>query len=64
MGFNWNNPSLSLNSKVLIGDIEALFEGPFAVRLMPDTSRFAAQARYFKLGMRASDILPRTRGQA
>ena len=32
-------------------DVEESFEDPFAVRLLPDTPRFAVQARYFNLGM-------------
>jgi len=35
-------------------EIEESFEDPFAVRLMPDSNRFAAQARYFNLGMSAA----------
>ena len=34
-------------------DIEESFEDPFAVRLLPDTARFAVQSRYFNLGMSA-----------
>jgi uncharacterized DUF497 family protein len=34
-----------------VGLIEESFEDPFAVRLLPDSSRFAAQARFFNLGM-------------
>jgi hypothetical protein len=64
MDFDWNHLPFSVNSTVSIGDIEESFEDPFAIRLMPDTSRFAAQARYFNLDMRASHFLPRTHGQA
>ena len=53
MEFDWNNPPFNLNSSLAIMDIEESFEDPFAVRLMPDTSRFAAQARYFNLGLSA-----------
>lgn len=31
--------------------IEESFEDPFAVRLLPDSPRFALQARFFNLGM-------------
>ena len=53
MDFDWNNPPFNLNSSLSIQDIEESFEDPFAVRLMPDTSRFAAQARYFNMGTAA-----------
>jgi uncharacterized DUF497 family protein len=36
-----------------IAEIEESFEDPFAIRLMPDSTRFSAQARYFNLGMSA-----------
>ena len=54
MDFDWNNPPFNLNSSLSIADIEESFEDPFAIHLMPDTSRFAAQARYFNLGVSAS----------
>lgn len=54
MDFDWNNPPFNLNSSVTIKEIEESFEDPFAVRLLPDTSRFAAQARYFNLGASAA----------
>ena len=54
MDFDWNNPPFNLNSSVSIQDIEESFEDPFAVKLLPDSSRFAAHARYFNLGMSAS----------
>jgi uncharacterized protein len=50
MDFDWNNPPFSLNNTLTIKDVEESFEDPFAVKLMPDSSRFAAQARYFNLG--------------
>ncbi len=53
MDFDWNNPPFNLNSSINIRDIEESFEDPFAVRLMPDSSRFAAQSRYFNLGLSA-----------
>ncbi len=49
MEFDWNNPAFemgSLNQR----EIEETFEDPFAIKLLPDSSRFAAQARYFNLG--------------
>ena len=53
MEFDWNNPPFNINSSISIRDIEESFEDPFAVRLMPDSSRFAAQSRYFNLGLSA-----------
>jgi hypothetical protein len=51
MEFDWNNPSFNIGSSLTQRDIEESFEDPFAVRLLPDTPRFAVQARYFNLGM-------------
>jgi uncharacterized DUF497 family protein len=51
MDFDWNNPPFNLSSSLDIKQIEESFEDPFAVRLLPDSSRFAAQSRYFNLGM-------------
>ena len=54
MEFDWNNPPFELSSSLTQKDIEESFEDPFAVRLLPDTARFAVQSRYFNLGMSAS----------
>ena len=51
MEFDWNNPPFNLKSSVTIKEIEESFEDPFAVKLLPDSSRFAAQSRNFNLGM-------------
>jgi uncharacterized protein len=53
MEFDWNSPPFNLDSSLTRQEIEESFEDPFAVRLLPDTPRFAAQARYFNLGMSA-----------
>ena len=53
MDFDWSNPPFNLNNSISIRDIEESFEDPFAVRLLPDSSRFSAQARFFNLGMSA-----------
>ena len=37
-------------------EIEESFEDPFAVRLLPDSPRFNAQARFFNLGMSAAGL--------
>jgi len=54
MDFDWSNPPFNLNSSLDFKEIEESFEDPFAVRLLPDSSRFAAQARYFNLGVSSS----------
>jgi uncharacterized DUF497 family protein len=54
MEFDWNNPPFALDSSLSHREIEESFEDPFAVRLLPDTPRFAVQARFFNLGMTAS----------
>ena len=51
MEYDWNNPPFNLNSSLNIQEVEESFEDPFAVRLLPDSSRFAAQSRYFNLGV-------------
>lgn len=54
MEFDWNSPPFSLDSELSIRDVEESFEDPFAVRLLPDSSRFSTQARYFNLGLSSS----------
>jgi uncharacterized DUF497 family protein len=54
MDFDWNNPPFNLDRSLNIQAIEESFEDPFAVRLMPDSPRFAVQARSFNLGMSSS----------
>ena len=55
MEFDWINPPFELGpGGVTPRDIEESFEDPFAVRLLPDSSRFAAQSRYFNLGKTAA----------
>jgi uncharacterized DUF497 family protein len=53
MDFDWNNPPFNLDTALTIQAIEESFEDPFAVRLLPDSPRFAAQARFFNLGVSA-----------
>ena len=52
--FDWNNPPFALEGSLTQQDIEESFEDPFAIRLLPDSSRFSVQARFFNLGMSAS----------
>ena len=54
MEFDWTNPPFNLDSSLTRQEIEESFEDPFAVRLLPDSSRFAVQARFFNLGVSAS----------
>lgn len=50
MEFDWSNPPFQLPSTLTQQDVEESFEDPFAIKLLPDSGRFAAQARYFNLG--------------
>jgi hypothetical protein len=56
MEFDWNNPPFELGSSLSQREIEESFEDPFAVRLLPDSRRFAVQARFFNLGMSAAGL--------
>ncbi len=56
MDFDWTNPPFNLDRSLNIQVIEESFEDPFAVRLLPDSPRFAAQARFFNLGMSSSGL--------
>lgn len=51
MDFDWNNPPFNLSSAISLREIEESFEDPFAVRLLPSSSRFSVQARYINLGL-------------
>ena len=53
MEFDWNNPPFDLDGSLSQREIEESFEDAFAIRLLPDSARFAVQARYFNLGMTA-----------
>ena len=53
MEFDWNNPPFELGSSLTQREIEESFEDPFAIRLLPDSQRFAVQARFFNLGVAA-----------
>lgn len=54
MEFDWNNSPFE--SSLAQREIEESFEDPFAVRLMPDSTRFSVQARFFNLGMSAGGV--------
>ena len=54
MDFDWNNPPFNLGNNLSLREIEESFEDPFAVRLLPSSSRFSVQSRYFNFGMSAS----------
>ena len=53
MEFDWNNPPFELGSSLTQREIVESFEDPFAIRLLPDSQRFAVQARFFNLGAAA-----------
>ena len=54
MEFDWNNTPFEMDSSLTQREIEESFEDPFAVRMLPDSQRFAVQARFFNLGMSAN----------
>ena len=56
MEFDWNNTPFEWDSSLTPRDVEESFEDPFAVRLLPDSSRFAVQARFFNLGKSANGV--------
>ena len=56
MEFDWNNSPLSPDSSLTQREVEESFEDPFALRLLPDSPRFSAQARFFNLGMSAGGV--------
>jgi uncharacterized DUF497 family protein len=56
MDFDWNNPPFNLDPVLSLEHIEESFEDPFAVRLLPDSPRFEAQARFFNLGVATNGL--------
>ena len=54
MDFDWEKRPLTALGSLKARDVEESFEDPFAVRLLPDSARFAEKARYFNLGRAAS----------
>ena len=56
MEFDWPNSPVNPDSSLTQREVEESFEDPFAVRLLPDSPRFAAQARFFNLGMSAGGV--------
>ena len=56
MEFDWNSPPFECSGSLTFRDIEESFEDPFAIKLMPDTSRFSVQARFFNLGKSATGL--------
>ncbi len=56
MDFDWNNPSFVPAGELTQQDVEESFEDAFVVRLLPDSARFAEQARYFNLGRSARGV--------
>lgn len=56
MEFDWNNSPSGLDGSLTQREVEESFEDPFALRLLPDSPRFAVQARFFNLGMSAGGV--------
>ena len=57
MDFDWDNTSaVTDESSLAPRDVEESFEDPFAIKLLPDASRFSAQARFFNLGRSATGL--------
>jgi hypothetical protein len=56
MEFDWNNAPSSVESSLTTREIEESFEDPFALRVLPDSPRFSAQARFLNLGMSAAGV--------
>ncbi len=56
MEFDWTNLPFNLESSLTEREVEESFEDPFALRILPDSSRFSAQARFFNLGMSAAGV--------
>ena len=54
MEFDWNNLPFELDGSISTSGIEESFEDPFAIRLLPDSTRFGVQARFFNLGKSAA----------
>ena len=54
MDFDWNNPPFNLNTALSLKEIEESFEDPFAVRLLPSSSRFSVQSRFVNIGVSSS----------
>jgi hypothetical protein len=56
MEFDWITPPVSFESSLTPREIEESFEDPFALRVLPDSSRFSTQARFFNLGLSAGGV--------
>ena len=56
MEFDWNQPPFAFDQSLTPRDVEESFEDPFAVKLLPDSPRYAVQSRYFNLGRSASGV--------
>lgn len=56
MEFDWNNTPFEWDGSLTPREVEESFEDPFAVRLLPDSGRFAVQARFFNLGKSSAGI--------
>ncbi|MCC6232535.1 MAG: hypothetical protein IT580_07820 [Verrucomicrobiales bacterium] len=50
MEFDWSHPPFQFPDGLVPAEVEDSFEDPFAIKLLPDSERFTAQARFFHLG--------------
>ncbi|MBX3748087.1 MAG: hypothetical protein KF833_22495 [Verrucomicrobiae bacterium] len=50
MDFDWSHTSFQFIGSLTQQDVEESFEDPFAIKLLPDSPRFTAQARFFHMG--------------
>ncbi len=50
MEFDWSHITFESDRSLTPQVVEESFEDPFAIRLLPDSPRFSAQARFFNLG--------------
>ena len=50
MDFNWEKAPKQAAGSLKNREIEESFEDPFSVRLLPDSTYFSLNARYFNLG--------------
>jgi uncharacterized DUF497 family protein len=50
MEFDWVNTSLDRQMPISFREIEESFEDPLSIKILPDSPRFAEEARFFNLG--------------
>jgi uncharacterized DUF497 family protein len=50
MEFDWTNSLLAESGSIPLKDVEESFEDPMGINILPDSPRFAGEARFFHLG--------------